>query len=160
MEESTISFGNTLSYLFKYIIIDHPFGYPILLDGVAIGGILIESKNIRGDIKTVFFEGIELIPEYRRNGIATKIIELLKEQSELILGAITDEDAKPFWLKVGAVFHDIPVDLFNEQQRKTLHTQEPKMFYITRSLRAKEFCEDAAKILPTAIKTFSNMQSK
>ncbi len=153
MIEDEITVLDELTYKFKYIVIDYPLGMPILLNGKVVGGFLLRLKSVRGGIKVAFFEGIEIEPEYRRRGIAREVIKMLKKQTDLIIGSITEDEPKPFWISMNAKIFDLPLECFHENIRSTVHTKDPKMFYITNSYKASklgnEICLDVPKTMPS-----------
>lgn len=149
MKPDEIEVLDELTYEFKHIVIDYPRGMPILLEGKVVGGFLVRLSKVRGGVRVVFFEGIEINPEYRRRGIAKEIIKMLRKQSDLIIGCITEDQPKPFWESVGARMFDLPRESFPEKFRASVHSEEPKMFYITDSYQASklgdEICQETHK---------------
>lgn len=158
MKEEIVSFGEKLTYKWKYIIIDPPFGIPILLDGKEIGGLFIRVDSWGKNIEVVSLEGIEIDPVYRGKGIGKGIVEMLKEQCTMIIGSITEDEPKPFWKKVGAELRDIPLDSFPQRMHPTIHTKEPKFFFITKNPEARDLAERFAAQLPDAMRMVEKLR--
>lgn len=152
MSEDKISFGNSLTYMWKHIIIDPIAGYPILLNDKEVGGILFRRGLWREGVRVLMLEGIEIIPEYRGRGIGSFIIKACKDKCDLLLGSITEDEAKPFWKKVGAEFRPLPLDCFPEHMLPTIHTKEPVFFFMTNHPKGKEFAEFFATEVPKLMK--------
>ncbi len=134
-----INFGHETNYTFKHIIIDEKFGFPITVEGVEVGGILMdlmkEGKNGRTVCRIV---GMEIKPEHRKKGIGRRVVKILKKKFEGILGAITEDPPKKFWKRCGAEFRLIPLETFPEHQLKTVYTKEPVLFMISADKQLRE----------------------
>lgn len=151
-DEDVLSFGESLSYKWKYIEIDPPFGVPILFNGKEIGGFLIRPETWKGEVEVVMFEGIEIDPEYRGKGIGTDVVNMVLEQCDLLIGSITEDEPKPFWLKMGAEFRPIPIDCFPARTLHTVHTETPVFFFITQHEQGRKWAEIFAREVPGLMK--------
>ncbi len=151
-KEDEISFGEELTYRWKYITIDPIAGIPIFLNRREIGGFLVTPSMLPGNIKMLSMEGIELDPEYRRLGIGTEVVNMLIEQCDIILGSVTEDEPKPFWTRMNAEFRDIPRKAFPDNQQASIHTDTPQVFFITENGNAKYYAEQFAKALPALLR--------
>lgn len=136
----------------KHIIIDYPLGYEIRVQDVPVGGFFIREETWRGRIKAILLEGIEIEPEHRGKGIARAVVRQLLERGDVIVGSITEDDCKPFWKKIGAVFKPLPLEYFAERYLPSIHTEEPQFFYITKNPQARELAEQLATEVPQLMK--------
>ncbi len=152
MNEDVISFGDKFTYKWKYIIIDPMFGLPILFNGKEVGGFYIRSETWRHGVEVVMMEGIEIDPEYRGRGIGTEVVKMLLEQCKLMVGSITEDEAKPFWKKMKAEFRPIPLESFPEYMLPTIKTKDPIFFFITRDPLARTWAEMFAVEVPKLMK--------
>lgn len=152
MTEDTISFGYEPTRLWKYITVDWQFSYPILLNGKEIGGFFFRDEIWRDGVRVLMMEGIELDPEYRNKGIGTDIIKMFREQCDLLIGSITEDEPKSFWKKLGAEFRDLPLDCFPDHMLPTIHTKEPVFFFMTDNPKAREWAETFAREVPKLMK--------
>jgi len=148
----TLSTGKHPNSKFRHIFIDYPYGYSLLLKGVEVGRFLIREEKYSNGLKIFFLEGMEIDPEYRNRGIGKALIKLLGERVDMIVGSITEDEAKPFWLKVGAEFRDLPKDSFPKHLVHTVTSEEPVFFFITKNPKAKKMAENMAKFIPQAMK--------
>lgn len=131
-------FGRERTFTFKDVIIDEKTGYPFTVDGVEVGGILIDCMEKGKEWKVIRCLGIEIYPEHRRKGIAKKVLKFFLKKNTGMIGAITEEDNKGFWKKMGAEFLPIPMELMTERQSRTVHTKEPLFFCITHDKKLRD----------------------
>ena len=143
----TLTCGQQQDRPFKHITIDYPYGHPLRLKGVEVGGVLMRNENIRG-LTVMFLEGIEIDPEYRNRGIGKAVIKLLLERCDMLIGTITEDEAKPFWLKTGAVFRSLPKTGFPEYLIHTVTSEDPVFFFITKNPQAVKLAEEMAERIP------------
>lgn len=134
-------FGKERSFTFKDVIIDEKTGYPIIVDGVEVGGILVDRMEKGNKWKVIRVLGIEIYPEHRKKGIAKRVLKFFLKKNTGMIGAITEEGNKGFWKKMGAECMSIPLEAFTPRQLETMHTKEPLFFCITqdKSLRDEMF---------------------
>lgn len=125
-------FGKDRSFTFKDVIIDEKTGYPIIVDGVEVGGILVDRMEKGNRWKCIRVLGIEIYPEHRRRGIAKRVLKFFLKKNTGMIGAITEDDNKKFWKKMGAEWVAIPWEAFTERQKETMHTKEPLFFCISK----------------------------
>lgn len=136
----------------KHIIIDYPLGYEIRVQDVPVGGLFIREETWRGGIKAILLEGVEVEVEHRRKGIGKAIVKQLLERGDVLIGSITEDECKPFWKKIGAVFHPLPLEYFGEKYLPSITTKEPQFFYITKNPKARELAEQLAIEVPLLMK--------
>lgn len=148
MKKEEISFGNEVTWKWKYIIIDPVAGQPIIYKGKEVGGVLMRCEQWKDGIVCIMVEGIELDPEYRGLGIASYIIRKLMKQCDLMIGCITEDQPKQFWKRMGAEFRPIPLECFPNYMRLTISTADPIYFFITDHPKAREFAETFAREVP------------
>lgn len=150
MKEDVISFGDGLTHIWKYIIIDPPAGLPILLNGKEIGGLFLRLDLFPPELNLniVAVEGIEIEPEYRNKGIGTMVVKMLAEQCDMLVGSITEDEPKPFWKKMGAEFSPVPFESFPDHMQPTIHSKEPQFFWITNNPKASKVAASFAGMLP------------
>ncbi len=161
-DEDVISFGDALTYKWKYIEIDPPFGLPILFNGKEVGGFTLKLDLFPPELnlEIVAMEGIELDPEYRGRGIGRMVVNMFVEQCDMLVGSITEDDAKPFWKAMGAEFYPIPYMSFPEPMRHTVGSKDPQFFWITKNPKAAAVAKSFAMILPELMKNFEKEQKE
>lgn len=138
MSKQLISFGKEKTYWFKEVNIDEKCGYPILADGQIIGGLLLEVGKHK-NYSCIWVLGIEIEKKYRKQGIATHIIDRLKKQTNAILGAIVNPNEISFWKNLGAVFFENPIPIPPEPNELEI----PLVFYITMNKKITNILEKA-----------------
>lgn len=131
-------FGKERSFTFKDVVIDEKTGYPIIVEGVEVGGILIDRMVKGNKWKVIPCLGIEIYPEHRKKGIAKRVLKFFLKKNNGMIGAITEEGNKGFWKKMGAEFKPIPYEAFTEKQKATIHTKEPLFFCISKDKALRE----------------------
>ncbi len=152
MNKRRITLGDALTYKWKYIVIDPVAGWPIYLDGKEVGGFLVRVEVWGGGVRTILVEGIEIDPEFRGRGIAGEVVRRLFKISDLILGSITEDEAKPFWEKMGAIFKPLPLSSFPEHTLPTVKSKHPVLFFITNHPEGKKMGEVFAREVPDLMK--------
>lgn len=156
MKEDMISFGEQGPYTWKHIIIDYPVATPILLNGIQVGAFFAKGLTFHENLKVIEMHGIEIYEEYRRRGVAKMVVQMLIEQCDMLIGSITEDQPKPFWLHMGAHFRLIPLDAFGKTI-DTVHTKEPMFFFITENARAKLYGEKYAVEVPKLMREFAKI---
>jgi hypothetical protein len=141
--EMIVSFGDKVDYLFKDIRINEKYGYPILLENKIIGGIRIRNSLLKG-WRWCEIMGIEIIPEFRMMGLATSIIKEAILESDVVSGAIVD-DCVGFWLSLGAVIYEIPIENFPKDIKDDIKIDKPLTFYITANKDISDYFDDVHK---------------
>lgn len=161
-DDDVISFGDSLTYKWKYIEIDPPRGLPILLNGKEIGGFCLKLDMFPPELnlEIVAMEGIEIDPEYRGRGIGKMVVNMFVEQCDMLVGSITEDGAKPFWKAVGAEFHPIPYLSFPERMRHTVDSKDPQFFWITKNPKAAAVAKNFAMLLPELMKQFDQEEKE
>ena len=137
---------------FKHIVIDYPLGYELRVQDVPVGGFYIREETWKGQIKAILLEGVEIEPEHRRKGIGRALVRQLLERGDIIIGSITEDECKPFWKKMNAVFRPLPLEYFAEKYLPSITTKEPQFFYITKNAKAREMAEQLAVEVPLLMK--------
>jgi hypothetical protein len=145
--DDILELGDKVSRPWKEVIIDYPLGYPILLAKKEVGGLLVRALDLPEGLRCLEVHGIEVDLKHRRKGIASLVIKALLDQCDMLIGAITEDGPKPFWLKMEAEFRAIPLDAFGSTL-KTVHTKEPVFFFITKNPKAKKYGEMMAEETP------------
>lgn len=154
MTLQAITFGKEKNYLFREIEIDEKYGTPIFLDGMCVGGLRLAINRIYkfSFCNTVEILGIEIKDGFKRKGIATEIVNMLKGQYPVIMGATVDDISPYFWRSVGAIFYKAPKcppEQMTEYMKSTIHTDTPLIFCITEDKEVvKFFDEKAHHIMP------------
>lgn len=99
------------TYKWKYIKIDEGDGHPLTVDGVVVGGVLAKWHYDFTKL-TCEVNGIEILPEYRRKGVARAVIEAFKEQGKMapmvMTGGLDDTTCIPFWKSLGVTILEMP----------------------------------------------------
>lgn len=156
MREEVLKIGEPRTYIWKHIKIDYSTAMPILWEGKEVGAFLAQPMHIAEGIKVMEMHGIEVYPEYRHMGIATAVVNMLMQQCDMLIGAITEDQPKPFWLNMAAQFRSIPLDAFGKTL-DTVHTDDPVFFFITKNPRAAKYAEMYAVEVPKIMRQFNKL---
>lgn len=134
-----IDFGKEPTYRFKDIVIDGGMGFPILAgeEKEIVGGISI-YKSGNPSFRLCSIEGIEIIPEYRGQGLGTALVRQIQKESDVIIGGI-DTDCLGFWESVGAVIYKMPREYLPD--RPNWNYEKMYAFYIAPKEEHKEIME-------------------
>lgn len=149
----TLTCGSVADSPFRHIIIDYKMGHQIRLNGVEVGRFILRDEVWKDNVKVSLLDGIEIDPEYRGKGIGRAVIRQLMERVDMIVGSITEDDCKPFWRAMGAKFYDLPVDVFPDKVKETIHTDTPLFFYITKNPKAAEYAQTIGEKLPDLLRS-------
>lgn len=157
MTEDTLSFGENgyESYEWRHIEIDYAQAIPIYLNEVQIGAMLPKALQSEG-LNIIEMHGIEIYPEYRMRGFAEATVRMLLNDCDMMIGSITEDPPKPFWLAMGAEFRPIPLDAFGKTL-DTVHTEEPVFFFITENEKARGMGERYAREVPNIMREFNKL---
>lgn len=157
MNDDTLSFGENgyEHYEWRHIEIDYAQAIPIYLNKVQIGAMLPKPLQSEG-LDIIEMHGIEIYPEYRRRGFAEATVRMLLADCDMLIGSITEDGPKPFWLALGAEFRPIPLDAFGKTI-DTVHTEEPVFFFITENEKAKALGEMYAREVPKIMRQFNKL---
>lgn len=138
-----ITFGEEYTFPFVEVDINEKIGYPIFKNGISVGGIrLFESMIKEKNLSMVTIEGVEIKPEFRKQGIASHVIQSLVDRYDVVTGSTVEDESPNFWLKMGAIFKKAPFPppmLMTKRMRDSIHTDNPLVFFITKNKEAKEY---------------------
>jgi predicted acetyltransferase len=144
-----ISFGKKQTYIFEEVDIDEKVGFPIYANGLLVGGFLANhNKVISKDITFCGIMGIEIKKNFRKRGIASSIIKNILERYDAVTGAITEEDAVGFWMKIGANVFEIPDGTIPKECNNSIHINKPLCFYISNEKNSDYFKNIFSKLKP------------
>ena len=117
---SIFTFGEEQTYHFEEVDINIPIGNPIYVDGILVGGLKAHHlKDTELGYKIISIEGIEILPKFRKQGIAKEVIKCFKERYDIVSGGVDNYDSLGFWEKMGAKIIDLPKEIIPSFTKKT-----------------------------------------